>query len=198
VRASGQNVFIADSTGFLRIVNVQNSGAPVLVSSLAISGIPIALATHGTTVAVAAQSGGVSLVNVANPASPSLIASFTPPASALGVDFDPLTGIAAVAMGMSGLQLADLSTITAPKLRGILTGGDVRRVLLRSPATLLADAERSITSVNISNPDQPVLSASLPSNLGGIPVDIAGFGNIAMTADISLVVQFQSLTSPIL
>jgi hypothetical protein len=185
VRSSGQNVYIADANGFLRIVQTQNPDAPVLVSSLAIPGNPAALALHGGMVAVAAQSGGVSLVNIANPATPSLIAAFTPPAPALGVDFDPQSGIAAVAMGTSGLQLADISNPASPKLRGILAGGDVRRVLLKTPAALLADVQRSVTAVDVSNPDAPVLSASLPSNLGGVPVDIASFGNIAMTADVT-------------
>jgi hypothetical protein len=150
---------------------------------LAIPGGPAALALHGTTVAVAAQAAGVSLLNIATPASPSLIGSFATPAPAVGVDFDPSTGIAAVAMGTSGLQLADISLPATPKLRGLLAGGDVRRVLLRSPAALLADVQRSITAVDISNPDSPVVSASLPFSLGGVPVDIAAFGNIAMTAD---------------
>ncbi len=183
VRASGQTAFVADANGFLRIVQAQNPDAPVLEASLPIAGTPAALALHGTVVAVAAQSGGVSLVNIANPASPSLIATFTVPGSAIGVDFDPLSGIAAVAMGTSGVQLADISTPASPKLRGVLTGGDVRRVLLKPPAVLLADAQRSITAVDISNPAAPVLSASLPFLLGGVPVDIAAFGNIAITAD---------------
>jgi hypothetical protein len=44
-------------------------------------------------------------------------------------------------------------------------------VLLKLPAALLADVQRSISAVDISNPDLPVLSASLPSNLGGIASD---------------------------
>ncbi len=183
VRASSQNVFIGDANGFLRIVQAQNPNAPALVSSLAIAGNPAALALHGATVAVAAQSGGVSLINIADPASPSLIAKLTPPGSALGVDFDPQTGTAAVAMGTAGLQLADISTPASPKLRGVLAGGDVRRVLLRFPGALLADVQRSVTAVDISHPDTPVLSSSLRSDLGGIPVDIAAFGSIAITAD---------------
>jgi hypothetical protein len=199
VRASGQTVFIADSTGFLRVVNAQNPGAPILLSSLAIPGSPMALALHGSMLAVAAQSGGVSLVNVANPSSPTLITSFPVPAPALGVDFDPQSGLAGIAMGTSGLQVADISTPSSPKLRGLLAGGDVRRVLLRSTAALLADAQRSVTAIDISNPNSPVISASLPSNLGGIPVDIAGFGNMAMTADISFgrAVPLINISSPL-
>lgn len=199
VRASGQTAFIADSTGFVRIVNAENPAAPVLLSSLAIPGSPVAMALHGSTLAVAAQSGGVSLVNVANPSSPALIASFTLPAPALGVDFDPQSGFAAVAMGTSGLQIADVSTPASPKLRGLLAGGDVRGVLVRLPAVLLADAQRSVTSVDVSNPAAPVVSSSLPSNLGGIPVDIAAFGNLAMTADVSFgrAVPLVNISSPL-
>lgn len=185
VRASGQTVFVADANGFLRIVSAVNPDVPVLVSSIPVSGKPSALAVHGTLVAVAAQAGGVSLVDVSNPAAPGLIARFATPASAIGIDYDQPTGLAAIAMGTAGLQLADISTPASPKLLGALPGGDVRRVLLRLPAALLADASRSFTSVDVSKPGQPVLSSSLASNLGGVPVDIAAYGNTAMTADIT-------------
>ncbi|MDX2149368.1 MAG: Ig-like domain-containing protein [Bryobacteraceae bacterium] len=185
VRAVGHTVFVADTAGFLRVVSAQNPLAPSLLASLPIPGSPIALAVHGTTVAVAAQSGGVSLVNLSNPAAPVLVRTFATPAPALGVDFDAQTGLTAIAMGTGGLQMADISNPASPRLRGLLPGGDVRRVLLKLPAVLLADAQRSITSVNVSNPDGPVISASLRPDLGGIPVDIAASGNIAMTADVS-------------
>lgn len=67
------------------------------------------------------------------------------------------------------------------------------------PAALLADAQRSITSADIGNPDKPVLSASLAANLVGAPVDIAAFGNIAMTADVSFgrVIPIVNISSPL-
>ncbi|PWU11426.1 MAG: hypothetical protein C5B51_02665, partial [Terriglobia bacterium] len=185
VRASGQYVFLVDANGFLRIVQAQNPAAPVLIASLAITGAPTALALRSGLAAVAAGTGGVSLVNVADIMNPVLVSKFTVPASALGVDFDPQSGLAAVAMGTGGLQLADISNPSSPKLRGSLPGGDVRRVLVRFPAVLLADVQRSVTAVNVTNPDQPVLAVSIPPNLGGAPVEIAAFGNIAITADTS-------------
>jgi hypothetical protein len=183
VRAYGQNVFVADANGFLRSINAQNPLAPSLTASLPIPSGPTALALHNNTIAVAAQAGGVSLVNVANPANLSLIATLPTTAPALGVDFDPATSIAAVAMGPSGLQVADFSNPASPRLRGALPGGNVRRVLLRLPAALLADSSRSVTAVDLTNPDNPSLSLSLAGNLGGIPVDIAAYGALAITAD---------------
>ena len=183
IRALGQYVYIADATGELRIVNAQNPDAPTLVSSLALAGKPVSLAVHGTLAAIAAGPGGVALVNITDPANPTLIATISLPAPVLGVDFDPQSGLAAVAMGTGGLQLADISNPATPKLRGFLPGGDVRRVLLKVAAALLADAQRSITSVDVTNPDKPSVAQSLASDLGGVPVDIAAYGNIAMTAD---------------
>ncbi|MGI8743081.1 MAG: LVIVD repeat-containing protein [Bryobacteraceae bacterium] len=197
VRASGQNVFIGDANGFLRIVNVQNPDAPALVSSLPIAGNPAALALHGTLLAVAAQSGGVSLVNIGNPASPSLLSAFTPPGGAVGVDFDPQSGVAAIAMRTAGLQLADISNPAAPKLRGILAGGDVRRVLLRLPAALLADTQRSVTAVDVSNPDKPVLSSSLAFNLGAFRWTSRALATPRLRRMSLSAVQFQSSISPI-
>ncbi len=185
IRVSGQHVLVTDANGALRVVNVIDPDAPTLVASLPIAGRPVALAVHGNLAAVAAQVGGVSFVNITDPAAPILIATLAVPGPALGVDFDAQRGLAAVAMGSSGLQLVDISTPTLPQLRGLLPGGDVRRVLLKSPAALLADVQRSVTAVDVTDPDQPVLSSSIPANLGGAPVDIAAFGAVAMTADVS-------------
>jgi hypothetical protein len=183
VRVSGQIAFVADANGYIRVVQCQNPDAPTLAASLAVAGSPSALALHGTILAVAAQTGGVSLVNVSTPTTPTLLARFIAAASAVGIDFDPTTGLAAIAMGSAGLQIANLSNPASPVLRGILAGGDVLRVLVRSPAVLLADAQRSVSAVDATNPDHPVLTVSLASNLGGVPVDIAAFGNTAITAD---------------
>ncbi len=72
--------------------------------------------------AVAAQAGGVALVNITDPTNPSLMGTISLSAPALGVDFDPQSGLAAVAMGTGGLQIADLTNPAAPKLRGFLPG----------------------------------------------------------------------------
>jgi hypothetical protein len=199
VRVAGQHAFVGDANGFLRVAQVLNPDAPTLVTSLPIVGNPVALAVQANLVAVAAQSGGVSLLDVTNPTAPVLITTFSVPGSALGVDFDSQRRLAAVAMGSAGLQLVDISNTASPVLRGLLPGGDVRRVLLKDPAALLADVQRSVTSVDITNPDTPVISSSIPSNLGGAPVDIASFGSIAMTADISFgrVVPILNVSNPL-
>ena len=185
VRAIGQQVLVADANGFLRVVNAVNPDAPTLVASIAIAGRPSALALHGSMAAVAAQAGGISFVNIGDPTAPAVISTLAVPGTALGIDFDSQAGLAAVAMGSAGLQLVDISTPGVPRLRGLLPGGDVRRVLLKLPAALLADVQRSVTAVNVTNPDQPVLSSSIATNLGGAPVDIAAFGSVAITADTS-------------
>ena len=185
VRAAGQNVLVADSTGALRVVDATNPDQPALIASLPIGGNPNSLAVHGTVAAVAAQSGGVSMINLTLPAAPVVTATFAVPGSALGVDFDPQSALAVVAMGTAGIQVVDLSNPVSPVLRGQLPGGNPQRVLIRLPAVLLADPQRSVTSVSIANPDAPFLSSSTPPNLGGAPVDIAAVGNLAMTADVS-------------
>lgn len=185
IRAIGQRALVADANGLLRIVDASNPDAPTVLASLPIAGRPNAVAVQGSIVAVAAQSGGVSFVDISDLTTPRLISTVGLSGTALGIDFDVQRGIAAVAMGSGGMQLLDISAINAPQLRGLLPGGDVRRVLLRYPAALLADVQRSVTAVNVSNPSQPTVTSSIPPNLGGSPVDIAAFGSVAMTADVS-------------
>ena len=131
------------------------------------------------------QAGGVALVDISDPAHPALLSTLNTPAAAQGVDFDPATRLAAIAMGTAGLQVADFSSSSAPRLRGALPGGHVRRVTVRLPAALLADTQRSFAAADLNSPDSPSLSSSLVSNLGGAPVDIAVLGNVAITADAS-------------
>lgn len=185
VRVYGQYVFIADSIGFLRVVDVSNPGAPQMVAAIPVPGQPVHVAARDNLAVVAAQMGGLTLFDVTNPAIPTLLVTRTVPGAALGVDVDRQRGLAAVAMGTAGLQLVDISNPVAPTLLGRLGGGDVRRVLLRYPAALLSDVQRSVTAVNITNPNQPVITASTPANLGGAPVDLAAFASLAITADIS-------------
>ncbi len=185
VRVSGSNAFIADANGLVRVVSVQNPDAPALVTSFTVTGSPIALALHGNVLAVAAQAGGVSLIDITTPAAPMLLAAFGTQAAAIGVDFDLQQNLAAIAMGTGGLQIVNIADLRAPVLRGLLGGGNVRRVLMKYPAVLLADTQRSVSAVNITNPDAPVLTASLNANLAGTPVDIASFAGIAITADTS-------------
>jgi hypothetical protein len=90
-------------------------------------------------------------------------------------------------------QLADISNPAASQLRGLLPGGNVRRVLLKTPTVaLLADSQRSVTAVDVTNIAQPVITTSIAAHrrhqrasLGGAPVDIASFGPLAITADVS-------------
>jgi hypothetical protein len=185
VRVSAPYAFVADANGFLRVVQIQNPDAPTLVASLPIAGKPIGLALHSNLIAVAALAGGVSLIDITNPLTPVTVSTVGTPAPAIGVDFDLQHGLAAVAMGTAGVQVVDISIAALPRLRGLLSGGSVHHVLLQFPAVLLADTQRSVTAVNITNPDQPVISSSMAANLGGAPVDIASFAGIAITADTS-------------
>src|SRR5262245_254927 len=95
IRVALPYAFVADRTGFLRIVRVADPDAPMLVASVSIPGAPVSLAVHEHIVAVAAQAGGVSLVNVANPVAPFLISTISAPAAALGIDFDVSRALAA-------------------------------------------------------------------------------------------------------
>ncbi|MBL8238946.1 MAG: carboxypeptidase regulatory-like domain-containing protein [Bryobacterales bacterium] len=185
VRALGQYVVVADSVGFLRVVNVQNPLAPVLTASLPIPGNPAAMVVRGAVAAIAAGSAGVAFVNLSAPSAPSLISQFPTAAAAQGVDFDPARGLAAVALGTTGLQILDVSSLSNPQARGSLAGGDVRRVLIRHPGVILADAQRGYTSVDITNSAAPVVARTIPEVNAGRPVDVAAVGNLSITADIS-------------
>ena len=200
VRASGEWLLLLDSGGFLRTVNVQNPASPqVLAARLAIQGTPNYLSLRDGIAAISAGSGGVSFVNASLPFAPVLLARVATAAPAVGVDTDLARGLAAVALGTGGLQIFDIANPSSPQPKGMLPGGNVQRVLLRYPSVLLADTQRSVTAVNITNPAAPMISSSIRPDLGGAPVDIAASGNVAITADVSFgrVVPIISLADPL-
>jgi hypothetical protein len=185
VRVWNGYVLIADSTGNLQIAQAANPDTPLLLTTFPIPGNPLTIAAHGNLGAVAAQSGGVTLVDLTNPLSPVLLSTIPGPPSTLstGVDFDQQTNLLAIALSGGGLQLVDISNLASPSVLSLLPGGDVRRVLLRYPAALLADNSRGVTGVDITNPAQPGPVNPITGGFAGAPVDIAASGNFAVTAD---------------
>ena len=98
------------------------------------------------------------------------------------MDVDGSTAV--VADDSVGVQVIDVSDPTQPRLRaGLATGGEAKDIIVRGTTVYIADAIRSLTLADISNPDNPVLGPSTPRGTGGLLNDVAVVGRFAFGAD---------------
>lgn len=183
VRVSGNYAYAAASGAGLAVFNITNKNAPTLVTLIRTSGNPQDLSIANNRLYLADGSNGLLIFDLDIPASPALRSTTSTVNPAVGVDVDSTRGVAAVAMGASGLQLVDVTNSSAPVLKGLLPGGQVKDVLVRGTVAYLADYTRSFTAVDISNVNTPVVSSSLPAVFGGFLYDIALAGDFAFGAD---------------
>jgi hypothetical protein len=186
VRVSGNYAYAAGSDAGLVVIDIANRANPRVVATIDTPGNAqdIAIA-GGARLYLADGANGLLTFDLANPANPVLASTLILSAPVLGVAVDASRNLAVAALGTGGIQLINVSSATQPSIRGALSGGNVRDVGLKGAVALLADQARSVTSVDISNPDLPVLGTSTRSDLGGVPLDLAYSGDFLSTADFS-------------
>ena len=187
VKVVGNLAYVADGTGGLRIIDITNPLAPVNVGAFDTPGDAWDVAVSGNRAYVADGDNGLVIIDVTNPQNPQLLGSVNPPGIQKGVDVDTARHVAVVASGTSGLHVIDITNESTPTLIATLGGGDVRDVVLKGNFAFLADYERSLTSVDLTNPSAPILRNSTPLTLGGRLQDVAISGNFALGADVVFV-----------
>ena len=151
----------------LTVVDVSNPSAPVVLSTVALSGggNTYALEIVGQYVYAWSHASGVLwVVDVSNPSAPVVVASLTPAGGApvYGTWF---AGDTLYATSEAGYLLClDVSNPAAPTLTGSLSGlGTLRSfcVVGRTAFCLVYNAGLAIRAVNVSNPAAPALLSTL-------------------------------------
>ena len=153
--------------------------SPRRLATLPLSGAARSVAAAGAiavVVADAAPSGGtLFVVDAANPAAPSVLGSSATAGVPRGVALDLAGAVAVVAEGPLGVEVFDLADPARPAARGRAATGDARAVALGDGYALVADAASSLTVVDVRDLAQPRVVATVPRELGGVPVDVARF-----------------------
>jgi hypothetical protein len=184
---AGNYAFVAAGNAGLQIVNISNPLSPTVSGSLNTGGVAWDVVVKGTQAYIANGANGLAIVDISVPTSPTLLGSLSLPGVSKGVDVDAIRQIAAVALGPSGLAVVNVANPAAPALLATLPGGDVRDLTISGNFVFLADFSRSFTSVDLTNPSQPVLRASTTQSLGGLLEDVVVNGSIAAGADVFFV-----------
>lgn len=187
ISVSGNYAYAAAGTAGISVFDVSSRTNPQFVGSVAAPGgasITRVKAVGGFLYA-AAGTAGLAIYSLSNPASPLLTSATALPSPILGLGIDAPRNLVIAALGTAGIQVVDVTSPYLPRLRGALTGGDVRDVIVKGAVAILADQSRSVTSVNLADPDHPVLGVSVPFNLGGVPARVASSGDFLTTADVT-------------
>jgi hypothetical protein len=187
VTVVGTRAYVADGTSGLQIIDVSNPAAPARLGGFDTADTAWDVVVRGTRAYVADGSSGLRIVDVTNPSAPTLLGSIDPPGIQKGVDVDPARQLAVVASGTSGLHVIDVSNPGAPVLRSTLAGGDLRDVVVQNTMAFVADYERSLVPVDITNPLMPVAGTPPALAQGGRLHDLAVQGAFAVGADVLFV-----------
>ena len=188
VEILGNLAFIAAGPSGLQIVDVSNPASPVIIGAYDTHGYAWAVVVRDNKAYVANGDPGVQIIDVSRPTAPRTLGSIDPPGTQKGIDVDPVRQIAVLASGASGIQVIDVSNPSSPAQIGAVSyGGDARDLALKGNFAIVADYQNSMTSIDLSDPRNPVVRASTPLNLGGRLNDVKVKGDFALGADVFFV-----------
>ena len=188
VKVVGNLAFIADGPSGLQIIDVTNPASPVILGAYDTPGTAWDVVVRDNIAYVADGDPGLRIIDVSRPTAPRSLGSIDPPGTQKGVDVDPVRRIAVLASGTSGIQVIDVSNPASPVQIGAVSyGGDARDVALKGNFALIADYNNSFTTVDITDPRNPVVRASTSMQLGGRLNDVTVRGDFALGADVFFV-----------
>ncbi|MDQ7798542.1 MAG: Ig-like domain-containing protein [Candidatus Edwardsbacteria bacterium] len=148
--------YLSDWGYGLRIVNVKNPLAPVLVGSYDSPGSPRGLALSGNYVYLADANSGLQVIDVSDPANPASAGSLDTPGDAFAVAV--AGNYAYVADATGGLRVINISDPVSPVEAGsYFTGANYTMgVTVNGSLAYLADGSYGLRIINISNPASPI------------------------------------------
>ena len=188
VEIVGTTAYIAAGSNGLQIVDVSNPAAPVLRGSASTGGTAQGIVVRNGTAYVAASSQ-LTIINVSNSAAPLVASSVSIAGNGKAITLDTNRNLAIVALGSGGIQVFNIANPAAPSSVSTksMPSGDSRGVKVSGMYVFVADYNLSLTSIDLSNPANPVILSNTRQDLGGRLNDVALSGNFALGADVYFV-----------
>ena len=169
----GHLAFIADGSTGLRIVDVNNSDAPVLVTSYAPTGGVFGVCIQTNLLYLALGTNGLEIVNVSNPAAPERLGGCDTPGTAMTVDVQG--GIAFVADGTPGIQLINVTNPASPSILSSYDTSDFAYdVRVSNGHAFIADGLGGLKIANVTSPTNPIFAASYETLGTALAVKLIG------------------------
>ncbi|MBC7926426.1 MAG: hypothetical protein H7039_12285, partial [Bryobacteraceae bacterium] len=188
VEIVGNIAYIAGGNSGLHIIDVSNPAAPILRGTAATSGPAQGVVVRNNTAFVAAGSQ-LTIVNVSNPGAPLVAANTSIAGNGKAITLDTNRNLAIVTLGAGGIQIFNVANPASPQAVSTrnIPGGDSRGAKVSGNYLFLADYGLSLTSIDITNPANPVVLNSTTRNFGGLLNDVVLSGNFALGADVFFV-----------
>ncbi len=186
VKVAGKYAYVAADTAGLIIFDVSNPASIKQVAQLDTAGIANDLVLKGQTVYLS-DSSALSIIDVSNKSSLKETGRYSFSYTTTGVAVNAAGNMVAMAAGTQGVYVFDTSQLSQPFQLSQLPGGNVIDLAIKGNYAFLADYRRSMTSVDLTDPRNPILGASTPRANGGLLNDIALWGDFAFGADVFFV-----------
>lgn len=165
IAAAGNLVVVTDRWDSVRIVNVANPAAPVVVGHYqtnANSMKPYSVAISGQYAFVAMRDFGIQVLDLSNPANPTLAGSMSIAGVGFVFDVKIVGNRLYLAADTLGLRIIDISNPTTPQPLGAFTASnDAISVLVEGNTAYLAGGGQGIFLVDVSNPAAPTQISQL-------------------------------------
>jgi hypothetical protein len=176
----------------MRIVNIQNPQAPVLVSSTGTSINTSQIGIRGSHAYVAAFSN-VRIYDVSNPSSPIFQGTIPANASARGITIEGNLGY--ISDSLAGITIVDVSNPpSAPMVGSEDTPGVANRVIVADGLAYIADGPQGLQIIDVTNPSSPELVGSCDTP--GDARDLAVLGTTVFIEDGGQHVQVIDASNP--
>ena len=184
IKVRGNYAYLAADAAGLLIVDVTYPDTPSLVGRLAYGGDAKDLQLYRDYALIAANDKGLVVVDISNPELPLFVNEVPTQNPANGVSWSPDGQVAVVAMGGYGIEVFEFPLTSTPVSKGTLNvSGNVQDVALKGDYAYLADYNRGLVVIDISDLSNPSeIGATNTTNVRNNR-DIAIVGDFAILAD---------------
>lgn len=180
VQVVGDIAYVADGLEGVKVINVSNPAAPVLLGSFATGGDARDLTVVGDRAYVATGAPGLRILDVSNPAAPTSLGIFNTTGLAGAVQV--VGNLAYVADGLAGLQIIDVADAANPVRVGLYnTLGEAVGVQVVGNTAYVADGGSGLQIIDVTNPATPLRLGGY--NTPDFAKAVQVVGNLAYVAD---------------
>lgn len=160
---AGSTLYVADTSGGLRLIDVADPYFPVELGSSATPNRAYGVSTDGSIAYVTATQAGLLLVDVTDPSSPDLLSTFSDGSYAWHVELR--NGYAFLTDRLDGLYVIDVQDPGLPQqVAHIPTSDQSLDIAFHDHYAYLADFRAGVKIIDIADPTNPVIVSTLSSH----------------------------------
>jgi hypothetical protein len=162
-------ILVATQESHLTVFDRRDLSAPARLSEISLSGIALDVVARGDFAFVANHTGRIDIVDLRSPEEPIVVGSAGPVhAHGLAVE-----GLLLFAAGAAGLSIVDITTPSAPRIRGRTSLGEPANGVAVFGSTACVVADSALYVIDARDPASPRVLDAMPLPDRGLGVAIA-------------------------